>query len=82
MTNLLGNHLPYSLWATIHISVQIHMKVVLPPRGSYGYLNQRPIRDNCLSSAFIAPFWESPSYKQPKRVDMSIQNNILLDFKK
>lgn len=32
------------------------MKLVLPP---HGYMNRRPTKHHCFSSAFIAIFWES-----------------------
>ena len=36
VTNLLENNFPYSLWATIHMLVEVHTLVMLPPRGLHG----------------------------------------------
>lgn len=36
VTNLLETHSPYSLWATIHMLVEVLTQVMLPPHGSHG----------------------------------------------
>ena len=36
MTNLLESYFPYLLWATIHMLVEFHQQVALPPCGSHG----------------------------------------------
>ena len=43
VANLHESGFPYWLWATIHMLVQVHLQVLLPPHGSHGYMNRQSV---------------------------------------